>query len=42
MDVNGEVKFCENSKKKKIEGGGWVRGVSGGGVLSGNGVGEVG
>ena len=34
MDVNEELKVCENSKKKKIEGGGWVRGgrVGGGGV----------
>ena len=31
VDVNGEVKFCENSKKnKKFRGGGWV-GVGGGG-----------
>ena len=36
VDVNGEVKFCENSKKK-IEGGGggWV-GVGGGGGRGGS------
>ena len=47
MDVNREVSFCENSKKKKFEGGGeWVGdgggGGGGGGVRSGVGVGEVG
>ena len=38
VDVNGEVKFCENSKKKKfffLGGGGRA-----GGVRSGDGVGE--
>ena len=24
VDVNEELKFCENSKKKKLGGGGWV------------------
>ena len=48
VDVNGEVKFCENSKKKKVAGGGgggggggvgWVGGGGSGGVRSGVGVG---
>ena len=49
MDVNGEAKFCENSKKRIyifFWGGGVVVGVGGGGggrrVRSRIGVGEVG
>ena len=38
VDVNGEVNFCENSKKKNFEGGGWV-GVRGGGSGGRGGVG---
>ena len=37
VDVNGEVKFCENSKKKKNLGGGsgWVGVGRGGGPIRG-------
>ena len=39
MDVNEELKFCENSKKKNLGGGrgGLVRGGSGEGSVGGRG-----
>ena len=39
VDVNGEVNFCENSKKK-FEGGGWVGGEGGRGSNQGLGLGR--
>ena len=42
MDVKGEVKFCENSKKKFLGGGGgWVRGGGSGWGVRVDGNGEV-
>ena len=37
VDVNREVKFCENSKQKKFEGGGGGQGRGGVGVGGGGG-----